>query len=72
VMTLHIAEFWNTLSSLCILFAGILGLLLHSSATRIRFKLNFGLWVVVGLGSVAFHATLLRSMQMLDEVPMMW
>lgn len=37
-----------------------------------RFWIAFGAFIVVGLGSFAFHATLLRAAQLADELPMCW
>merc|ERR1711972_740282 len=37
-----------------------------------RFALAFASVCIVGLGSVAFHGTLLFNHQMWDEVPMLW
>lgn len=37
-----------------------------------KFMLNYISLMMVGLGSIAFHGTLLREGQVLDEVPMLW
>merc|ERR1712137_314286 len=37
-----------------------------------RYMIAFAAFLVVGVGSFAFHGTLLRSMQLLDELPMVW
>ena len=66
-----VAEFFNSGSSLAIVAAGALGLGLNRAA-ELRFKLAYSAVIAVGLGSIAFHATLLRPMQMLDEVPMLY
>src|SRR5205814_3110618 len=60
-----VAEFWNTLSSLAMVGAGIVGLSTRRFPAEIR--VAFGLLVGVGLGSVAFHGTLRFGLQMLDE-----
>ena len=65
-----IAEFWNTLSSLAIVGAGVAGLFSRRFGAEIR--VAFGLLVMVGLGSVAFHGTLRFELQMLDELPMLY
>jgi dihydroceramidase len=65
-----VAEFWNTLSSLAMVIAGLIGLTSRRFATEIR--IAFALLVLVGLGSVAFHGTLRFELQMLDELPMLY
>jgi dihydroceramidase len=65
-----VAEFWNTLSSLAMVGAGIVGTSTRRFAAEIR--VAFGLLIVVGLGSVAFHGTLRFELQMLDELPMLY
>ena len=62
-----IAEFWNTLSSLAIVLLGLLGVL-TTRRLEARFTLAYATIMLVGIGSIAFHMTLLRPMQMLDEV----
>merc|ERR1712062_127908 len=37
-----------------------------------RFEILHWLFLLVGLGSTLFHLTLRHSMQVLDEVPMIW
>ena len=69
-VTRWIAEFWNTLSSLAMVAVGLLGLLTRRFSRGVR--LAFGLLVLVGLGSIAFHATLRFGLQMLDELPMLY
>ena len=70
VVTRFVAEFWNTVSSLAMVAAGLVGLSTRRFAREIR--VAFGLLVLVGLGSVAFHATLRFELQMLDELPMLY
>jgi len=65
-----VAELWNTLSSLAMVAAGVLGLSSRRFAGEIR--VAFGNLVLVGLGSIAFHATLRFELQMLDELPMLY
>ncbi|MDY7227319.1 ceramidase [Hyalangium rubrum] len=67
-----VAELFNSVSSLAMVLAGILGIALHRKVLERRFMLAFALVSVVGLGSIAFHATLLFQMQMMDELPMLY
>ena len=72
-ITYYVAEFFNALSSWTIILAGIYFWRLsnrHQYGTR--FKLAAIATWVIGVGSCAFHATLQRWGQVLDEVPMLW
>jgi len=68
-----IAEFWNTLSSLWLTFLAVFGmyhgLRLH---VKTRVHMSYVSLGVVGIGSALFHATLLYSCQLLDELPMIY
>ncbi|HSP18365.1 MAG TPA: ceramidase [Myxococcaceae bacterium] len=70
VVTPWVAEFWNTLSSLAMVLAGVVGLCSRRFAREVR--VAFALLVLVGVGSIAFHATLRFGLQMLDELPMLY
>jgi len=72
-MSPFIAEWWNTWSSLAIVAAGVWGLWRwRGGATEVRFRWAFAAIALVGVGSVAFHATLLRLAQASDELPMIY
>ncbi len=71
-VTPYIAELWNTISSLAMVVAGALGLCLNRSSLPRRILAAYGLLMVVGFGSIAFHATLRFELQMLDELPMLY
>ncbi|KAI8967726.1 ceramidase [Mycotypha africana] len=68
----YIAEFWNTISSLAMVVLGLLGVALHHRSLGWKLSISYLLIVVVGIGSVLFHATLQFEHQMWDEVPMVW
>lgn len=68
----YVAETWNTISSFIMVFSGIYGIYMHAKTTETKFVWAFFCFTVIGCGSAAFHATLLRSMQLLDELPMLW
>lgn len=72
VVTKYIAEFGNSISSLCITVSGLYGIYMHRKSTEPRYTAAFAGFTMVGVGSFAFHATLWRSMQLLDELPMVW
>ncbi|XP_046575312.1 alkaline ceramidase 3-like [Haliotis rubra] len=68
-----IAEFWNTISNLMMIIPPLCGAVM---AYRERLEARI-IWchlglLVVGIGSWFFHMTLLYSMQLLDELPMIW
>lgn len=73
ISTLYIAEFWNTISSGFMVLAPLLmvGVGVREGHDR-RFLLSFLAVAVVGIGSWLFHMTLLYSMQLMDELPMIW
>eukprot|EP01127_Copromyxa_protea_P002861 TRINITY_DN12791_c0_g1_i1.p1 TRINITY_DN12791_c0_g1~~TRINITY_DN12791_c0_g1_i1.p1 ORF type:complete len:305 (-),score=29.57 TRINITY_DN12791_c0_g1_i1:64-903(-) len=73
VWSFYIAEFWNTLSSFTLAFWSIISLVLAiRQGLEMRVYVGNLLVILVGLGSVAFHATLLYDLQMWDEIPMVW
>jgi hypothetical protein len=68
-----IAEFWNTVSSVPLSLVALLGLYF---AFKYRYPRRiavsyFGVFIV-GLGSVAFHSTLTKWGQALDELSMVY
>jgi len=68
-----IAEFWNTVSSLWLTFLAAFGIY-QAAKMRVDKRLYFAYLAlgVVGIGSAMFHATLLYSCQLLDELPMIY
>jgi len=64
-----IAEFWNTLSSLALVYAGYRGWKIHSN---LKGSGIYVILILVGVGSVFFHAILDVHSQMLDEIPMIF
>ncbi|HEX2736312.1 MAG TPA: ceramidase [Polyangiaceae bacterium] len=67
-----VCEWFNTLSSFVIVLVALVGLGLHWRVLERRFALAFATLALVGLGSAAFHATLLFGLQMADELPMLY
>lgn len=68
----YICELFNTVSSLMMVAVGLLGAYWHRHVLERRFLLVFSSVVLVGIGSAAFHGTLLSQLQMLDELPMLY
>ena len=71
-VTPFVCEFFNTVSSLAMVAAGGVGAFLHRGVFDRWMLIAFGLLGAVGLGSVAFHATLRFEFQLLDELPMLY
>ncbi|RUS69264.1 hypothetical protein EGW08_022978, partial [Elysia chlorotica] len=72
-VTTYIAEFWNTVSN-CVLIIGPLVMLSQALKYNMERRYIFAFLVipVIGIGSLLFHMTLRYSMQLMDEVPMLW
>lgn len=67
------AEFWNSLSSLAFCVMAAIGLYwTRRGRLEPRFQLLYAAVGLIGIGSTAFHACLLYTAQLLDEVPMMY
>jgi dihydroceramidase len=68
-----LAETFNSVSSLSILYLGLIGLFRtrRLASKELRFTLAFGSLAVIGAGSVLFHGTMRRAAQLLDELPML-
>jgi len=68
-----VAEFWNTITSSFIAVLGLVGLYLTlREKIEKRFAVLYAGIIIIGLGSVAFHGTMLLECQLLDELPMIW
>jgi dihydroceramidase len=72
--TTYIAELMNTLSSIPIAIYGAIGLYYcrKYQLNETRHNIAFLSLIIVGIGSTAFHATLRRWAQSLDELPMLF
>ena len=72
VVSFYIAEFWNTLSNVFMIFFGLWGLY-HSLrvGTERRFLSVYAGVLVIGIGSASFHGTLSHIGQQGDETPML-
>eukprot|EP00003_Mantamonas_plastica_P028039 TRINITY_DN6205_c1_g1_i1.p1 TRINITY_DN6205_c1_g1~~TRINITY_DN6205_c1_g1_i1.p1 ORF type:complete len:108 (+),score=23.91 TRINITY_DN6205_c1_g1_i1:36-326(+) len=68
----YVAEFWNTVSSAVMALVGLMGIINGIKAgIPGRFIWGYLALNVVGLGSMAFHGTLLFEGQAADELSMM-
>jgi len=73
VYSYYVAEWWNTMSSFVIVLVSVYGILQwYQYKYENRFFWCFLLVIIVGLGSAAFHGTLLYTGQILDELPMIY
>jgi dihydroceramidase len=84
--TTYIAEFWNTISNLIMIILPMYGIYWsitmnrRCNGRRRAGTLNINKSIIachvallaVGVGSWLFHMTLKYSMQLLDEIPMIW
>ncbi|KZS93477.1 alkaline phytoceramidase [Sistotremastrum niveocremeum HHB9708] len=69
----YVAEVANTFSNLFSISLALYGWRNVSSlGLGTRYHLTFLIFALVGVGSFAFHATLLYEAQMADEIPMIW
>ena len=75
VITIYIAEFFNTISSLPMIFLGVIGIYYTRNIAKLsnehRYTLCFIGLSVVGVGSTLFHGTLRWHFQLADEIPML-
>jgi len=71
--TIYIAELWNTLSSLWLTVLAVFGMYQGTKLyIKRRVHMAYVALAIVGIGSALFHATLLYSAQLLDELPMIY
>jgi hypothetical protein len=71
----YFAEYWNTITGMCILLSGLIFYynykkFIYESKYTINFIRITILLLVVGIGTMLFHATLFYPFQLLDELPM--
>jgi len=72
-VTPNVAEFWNSLSSCFMVIPPLVAWIGHSGSKMEKYEPNLRiLWVcmlLIGIGSVYFHADLSVAGQVLDELP---
>lgn len=73
----YIAEYWNTMTGLFLIISGVIFYnrhinLINTNNKHIKqnFKNIYNLLILVGIGTMLFHGTLLYPFQLLDEIPM--
>eukprot|EP00045_Choanoeca_perplexa_P002222 m.23494 g.23494 ORF g.23494 m.23494 type:complete len:280 (-) comp11390_c0_seq1:41-880(-) len=73
VVSLRIAEFWNTVSNVWLMLPAIIGMITaYSKGMERRFIVAYAGVACMGLGSWIFHMTLVWEGQLLDELPMVY
>lgn len=72
LLTKYVAEPHNSWSSFAMIILAIIGLLYGNPTKEIRFIVMYIVLGLVGIGSVALHATLHWLPQSSDEIPMLW
>lgn len=76
-ISIYIAEFWNTLTGVFLIFSGVLFYINNEEWIYIESKKGeqffriCGLLIVVGIGTILFHSTLYYPFQLMDELPML-
>lgn len=76
ILSEYVAEYWNTLTGVCLILSGILyyknnyDWIQKNSRYKISFVKISALLVFVGIGTMLFHGTLYYPFQLLDELPM--
>ena len=76
ILSEYVAEYWNTLTGLCLILSGIWYYKNYSSwinenhLHKYTFIRISALLVFVGIGTMLFHSTLYYPFQLLDELPM--
>lgn len=69
----YIAEFYNTVSNIPGIILGLIGLINSMRQTfEKRFSILHLATIMLGTGSILFHATLLHVHQQSEETPMAW
>jgi dihydroceramidase len=72
-ITPWIAEFWNTISNLAMIVPSLYGcFVVLTQGFETRYLISYIFFLIVGIGSWMFHMTLQYSMQLLDELPMIY
>lgn len=72
-VTYYMAEFWNTVTNLAFIVPSAVSLYRAvKDSLETRYLLAHALLFLIGVGSWAFHCTLLYTSQMLDELPMLF
>jgi hypothetical protein len=77
ILSEYVAEYWNTLTGLCLIVSGVLYYKnnydwIRASRYQNVFTRLSGLLVFVGVGTMLFHGTLYYQYQLLDELPMIY
>ena len=71
-VTILVAEFWNTISNLMFIIPPLAAAYHFRNKLDGVYQLSLLYMAFTGLGSCAFHGTLLYSMQLWDELSMVW
>lgn len=75
----YIAEYWNTITGIFLIISGLIFYKINEDKIRLNNKyiqnrfINIrNLLILVGIGTMLFHGTLLYPFQLLDELPMIF
>ena len=66
------AETWNTITNITYIILAIQGFRTVYKDAPFKLRLLPTIFSIIGVGSFLFHATLLRTAQLLDELPMLY
>jgi len=72
ISSYYLAEFWNSISNIIFLVLPLTCLYYSKNKLEIRYHLDLSFLAAIGIGSFAFHSTLLYHSQLLDELPMIY